>query len=195
MLESYRITARLVADLAWPVVALLLVWLILRRYPEEIRNLFVRLLGFKTPVASANFGPPVQDTGTTEPEPSTQATSASNAPDGQANQLQSQLQEAWNAWHHEVTFRTIYGTQIELIRFLNNVAYATASDLDGFYQRHLIYARTGTPNYLYPRENYLGYLLLRGLVVQTMDHYSITDVGQDFLLYLTRMRIPEYRAY
>lgn len=193
MLETYRITAQLVADLAWPLVVSLLASAVLLRYPEEIRNLFVRLLGFKTPVASASFGPPAQEAPPAKTEPAAAAATPSQG--DQAADLRFQLDQTWKMWSHEVTLRTIYGTQIELVRYLNNVVGATVSELDGFYQRHLMIARAERPNYVYPRESYLGYLILRGLVTQTGDRYSITSDGQDFLLYLTRMRIPEFKAY
>ncbi|MDP9236696.1 MAG: hypothetical protein M3P30_04735 [Chloroflexota bacterium] len=199
MIETYRITAQLVADLAWPLVVLLVSAVILNQFPIEIRGLLRRVLGFKTPLVSADFGPPVQlesSSPTEEPGVSAAVVTSVIAVASQAQVDLAQAQQAvgvwWNYWRHEISYRRIFGTQMDVLRFLNGRPDGVGVDeLDPLYQRHLGLVRLSYPAYSYTREAYLNFLVGEELATATLDRFAITPRGTDFLSYLVTMKLPD----
>lgn len=94
----------------------------------------------------------------------------------------------------EYTYRTIFGSQIALLKFLNTSGGGTRARLLEFYET----AKTQFPNLYetYSFEEYLNYLMSQGLVVaHPPDRYIITVAGREFLKWMTEASVLENKAF
>jgi hypothetical protein len=96
----------------------------------------------------------------------------------------------------EVTYRTIFGSQIFLLRFLNLApgTGGTREKLAEFYES----ARAQSPDLYanYSFEQYLHYLLSQGLIVgQDPERYVITVAGKEFLKWMSDASVTENKPF
>jgi len=93
----------------------------------------------------------------------------------------------------EVTYRTIFGSQIALLKFLNTSGGGTKEQLLLFYET----ARVRFPQLYetYSFEQYLQYLLTYGLVLVRDGRYFTTVAGQEFLKWLSGASVSEYKPF
>lgn len=91
--------------------------------------------------------------------------------------------------YFEQTYRLIFGSQITALKILNQGIKASEANarehfetLKGLYPE--VYKHYGY-------EQWLGFLLWRELVMRSDDTFQITDLGRDFLFYLTAKGLPE----
>ncbi|MCK9496111.1 MAG: hypothetical protein M0R75_11540 [Dehalococcoidia bacterium] len=94
----------------------------------------------------------------------------------------------WNAvWQHEVTYRTIFGTQIRLLRAVaDSPSGLTVDDVRPYLAEHIKEAQELQPGYLKATNEYLGYLTARNLLTLdlTSGRYVLGAMGLPFLNYL-----------
>lgn len=101
-------------------------------------------------------------------------------------------------WAFERLFRSIYSSQIMLLRHLSTSPNQTArwSELVKFYQDGVL--AKGVPAVQYPFENYMGFLRNAGLITWTLHpgaaegDVTLTSLGQEFVNYLQSMN---YNAF
>jgi len=94
----------------------------------------------------------------------------------------------------ESIYRTIFGSQIILLKFLNTVGSGTKAELLQFYEN----AKNHFPALYetYPFEQYLQYMLLRVLITtEDHEHYFITFAGKEFLKWITEMSLSEDKPF
>ena len=94
----------------------------------------------------------------------------------------------------EMTYRTIFGSQIALLKFLNTTGGHTRADLLRYYE--VIKAQFPELYGTYSFEQYLHYLVSQGLIIaQGPDEYNITIAGQEFLKWMTSASVTENKPY
>jgi hypothetical protein len=93
----------------------------------------------------------------------------------------------------EVTYRTIFGSQILLLKSLNTTGGATRDQLSKFYEDAKAEFPQAFANYSF--DQYLQYLLGFGLIRQDRQHYEITVAGQEFLKWMPTARVPDKKAF
>lgn len=93
----------------------------------------------------------------------------------------------------EQTYRLIFGSQISALKLLNQGI--RASDADA--RAHFEHQKELNPEVYehYGYEQWLGFLLGRDLIMQSKDTFEITDIGRDFLLYLTAKGLSENKPF
>ena len=84
----------------------------------------------------------------------------------------------------------IWGSQVELLQYLNSSLGSTAEELIHFY--NLAISRSNNPEHFieYTFEQYLQFLTNRGLITQLTGSYVISQFGRDFLIFLTAKGAP-----
>ncbi len=87
----------------------------------------------------------------------------------------------------------IYGSQLRILSFLNSRASATRNQIRPYYdeaakQYPLLYAP-------YSFDDYMGYLIGQGLILQQGDSFVITVKGRAHLLYLVNAGLPLERPF
>jgi hypothetical protein len=100
------------------------------------------------------------------------------------------------ALRFEYIYSSIWGSQINLLKYLNSRApYG-----DTVESIKSIFYETATS--LYPEvynnysfEAYIHFLISRTLIVQSDNIFNITNLGRDFLIYLIQTGKSESRAY
>lgn len=100
-----------------------------------------------------------------------------------------QLQYRW-----EFTYRTIFGSQIALLKSLNLYGVGTRDQLFEFYKN----ANTQFPqlSVTYSFERYLQYLLNQGLIKAVDEHhYGVTVAGQEFLKWMVAASVSESKFF
>lgn len=97
---------------------------------------------------------------------------------------QSQLEAAF-----ERIYNLIFGSQIAGLRELNTRGRVTGNEAREFFKG--VKSRFADFYKGYSFEAWLGFLVSNGLVVRDQDILQITDLGRDFLIYLTGRRLPE----
>lgn len=102
---------------------------------------------------------------------------------------QLQIEVAFERMHN-----VIFGSQILGLRRLNESGSATIDEAREFFNEH---AAQPFPELYsdYSFEQWIGYLLAVGLIVQNGNTIQITDLGRDFLIYLTAHRLTEQKPY
>jgi len=96
---------------------------------------------------------------------------------------------------HEQTYDTIFGSQIHLLKKLNeNTGVGLHKDyLIAFYKT--VKEDNEDAFASWELEQYLEYLSARTLITIKQGNYYITDRGQDFLIWLTKHGKPENKGY
>jgi hypothetical protein len=102
------------------------------------------------------------------------------------------LAEARMTSGHEFTYNRIFGSEILALRRLNAITHATVDNAREFFQPFreqfpLIYNN-------YDFDRWLGFLKNSGLISQEGLILKITEIGRDFLVYLTEKRLFEGKA-
>ncbi|MFQ6674594.1 MAG: hypothetical protein ACE5GH_07415 [Fidelibacterota bacterium] len=88
----------------------------------------------------------------------------------------------------ERTYSSIYGSQVNILNYLNSRTEASDSEIMPFYQAAV--NSYPIPYAAYPFDQYMRYLIGQELVVQQANSYSITLKGRTFLLYLVNEGKP-----
>lgn len=109
--------------------------------------------------------------------------------DERVSRLTRALAESCLSTAFERIYRIIYGSQISMLRLLNENPHFREHHVRDFFSRVKdrfpeIYA-----NYTFDR--WLDFLKTAQLAVQIEDRLQISDVGRDFLTYLTLQGLPE----
>jgi len=94
----------------------------------------------------------------------------------------------------EFVYRTIFGSQIGLLKFLNIVGVATKAQLLTIYENAKEQYPEPYANYSF--EQYLQYMLTQVLITtQDNEHYFITVAGKEFLKWMADMSLPDQKAF
>ena len=96
--------------------------------------------------------------------------------------------------HAEYIYRTIYGSQIALLKYLNTCVGAKKSQLMQFYEN----AKAEFPQLYenYEFEQYISYLQAQNLIaVQNQDQYVITIAGREFLQWMPAASVTECKPF
>jgi hypothetical protein len=94
----------------------------------------------------------------------------------------------------EVAYRTIFGSQIALLKFLNIGPGNTTQELERFYTQ----AKAQFPHLYgrYPYEQYLNYLKMQGLIrLRGPNLYEITIAGREFLKWMAATGRSEAKPF
>jgi len=94
----------------------------------------------------------------------------------------------------EGTYRTIFGSQVELLKWLNTRGGSTKTELPGFYQM----AKANFPNLYetYSFDQYLQYLRVNGLIAEhAPEHFVITLAGREFLKWITDQGVVDSKLF
>jgi hypothetical protein len=94
----------------------------------------------------------------------------------------------------EFTYRTIFGSQIALLKSLNTSGPRSRADLLQFYEQ----AKERSPDLYgsYSFEQYLHYLLSSQLVTQEdVDLYTVTGAAREFLKWITDTGLTENKPF
>ena len=85
----------------------------------------------------------------------------------------------------------IWESQVELLRHLNSSPGSSPEELRTFYNR-AVYRSTNPPEFIkYTFEQYLLFLTSRELVTELAGSYFISQLGRDFLIFLTAKGTPK----
>lgn len=94
----------------------------------------------------------------------------------------------------ERAYRLIFGSQIALLKGLNTAGSAPEDKLRQYYEG----VKTIHPQFYatYPFESYMGFLVSQGLINKNQDgQYFVTDVGKEFLKWLTDAAVSENKPF
>lgn len=92
----------------------------------------------------------------------------------------------------ERLYRVLFGSQIIGLRKLNESYKIPVSEAREFFETY----RVQYPDfYTSGFEGWLGFMKSQELVRELDGMLEITDIGQDFLLYITKNRLPEDKAF
>jgi hypothetical protein len=93
----------------------------------------------------------------------------------------------------EGIYRTIFGSQIVLLKQLNTTNSASTAELLPHYEQAKATFPAQYQNYSF--DPYLKYLIGRGLIIAQADQrYAITVAGKEFLKWITEMGLAEDKA-
>ncbi len=94
---------------------------------------------------------------------------------------------------HEFTYNRIFGSQIAVLKRLNEAGRATIEDAQQFFE---LYAKQYPEVYNnYGFRGWLGFLSSNALVSQQDNIFQITEFGRDFWTYLTEKRLAENKSF
>lgn len=94
----------------------------------------------------------------------------------------------------EVIYRTIFGSQIQILKSINTTPGKTKAELLEFYEQ----AKTTFPKVYatYSFDQYLQYMRNQGLILEdATDHYIITVAGKEFLKWMTDQGLGDTKAF
>jgi hypothetical protein len=94
---------------------------------------------------------------------------------------------------HEFVYNRIFGSQILGLKRLNEATRATVDQAREFFKPYAEKYPAVYSNYGF--EGWLGFLTNTGLVVQNGHLLEITDIGRDFLHYLTEWRLSDDKPW
>ena len=85
--------------------------------------------------------------------------------------------------HFDSIYSSIFGSQIRILERLNTLLPETRDSLQIYYNN----AENLNPKFFdnYPYKNYLNFLISFNLIREDNENISITELGIDFLKYLT----------
>lgn len=95
--------------------------------------------------------------------------------------------------HFERVYRTIFGTQITLLRRMNEQPNITVENAKEFYIENAAKYVEVYENYGF--DGWITFLLNENLIIQHEDRLSISPVGKDFLLHTTFKGMTELKPY
>ena len=93
----------------------------------------------------------------------------------------------------EQTYRLIFGSQISALKCLNQGIKASEADAKAYFESLKELHPEVYQHYGY--EQWLGFLLGRDLIMRSDGTFEITDIGRDFLFYLTAKGLPENKPF
>jgi len=195
--------------LVWPVLVLGLIATALVLFRRQIGNLIDRMRTLTVGPGSAQFGtapqPEPGPSGATGGAPENTADLVREAAEGLEAQYQADIAELSERLaatdfylYCERVFRTIYGSQIMLLQYLQarGAAGSSTEDLGTFFQQHVDAFRRVNPSYQAKFDAWVGYLTSWQLVAQDPSapgRYHISPHGVGFLAYLLWAGIPAWK--
>jgi hypothetical protein len=114
----------------------------------------------------------------------------------QVDVLVTQLAEARITARFQETYFTIFGSQHAFLRRLNSQtgSGAMSRDTSQAFLQELAAANSSVAQANHNFNQWIAYLVSQGFVNVGIDTISITNSGQDFLVWVTRRQLPE-RTY
>ena len=94
---------------------------------------------------------------------------------------------------HEFTYNRIFGSQILALKRLNEIRSTTVEEASAFFRPYAEQYPQFYSNYGF--NGWLEFLVLSTLVDNNADRLTITDVGRDFLVYITDKRLTELKPW
>jgi hypothetical protein len=189
----------------WPA-GVIVVFLLL--FHKQIGEFLSDLEFFKTTSGGPEFRrrPPPQSPAPDEPPPPGNPPAADAPPPAlpvDARRLISEeevraLNEQWASlvnwyafnWHYERVYRTIFGSQIGLLRELVDAANGLdITEVHNYYQRHL--TLVSSSEYNYPFHGFIAYLKAMNLIMESNGRFFVTDVGRGYLHWMDRETVPD----
>lgn len=104
------------------------------------------------------------------------------------NLLILRLAEARVDSHFERTYRLIYSSQIKMLKYLNTVYEVNRDKAQELFQSYHSYY----DNEIF--ESWLKFLKKTLLIQEINNSFQITEIGKDFLVYLTKYGLPEEKT-
>lgn len=169
---------------SWPPIVLLILFIIIFKFENEVRNILKSKIEAKVGGASITV---YQNQG--QVLESAQNDSVQNSPPSSIKNIQvtpEMYDDLLNRYAYERIFNNIFGTQINLLTSLADLNGQPLSlpQLYIFYKDH----QTRTNLTTYPIDNYLNFLIQFGLIKSikndNQSSYLITDFGIRFLSYI-----------
>lgn len=96
------------------------------------------------------------------------------------------------SWIFERAYGSIFGSQIRLMRHLHNRRSVYRDEAVSFYNEAKVTSPAPYSNYTF--EQWIAYIESFGFVVRDSGKILITDVGDDFVVYITSQRLTGNRA-
>lgn len=120
-------------------------------------------------------------------------TTAGVAVDERVGLLAKHLAVAQAGWTFEYTYRTILGSQIALLKFVNTAPGSPKSAILPFYER----AQEASPDAFkdFPFEVYLHYLKTNALLLEQEGRYTVTVKGREFLKWIQETGVTELKSF
>ena len=203
----------------WPATVLTVVGIAVFRFRQEIAQVILRIQSVKAPGGAEILAPLLQEQQAAGRPPEEIADHLSElseqAHDELSNEAMAAIDEAYSAaaeeieavraqltqaqldLYYERVYRLIWGTQIALLKELNELGPQSMAALMGnHFQEHLKRVRILTPQYVGDFGAYLNFLTSWGLIefIQPAS-YQITTLGRGFLTYLTSNGISTAKFY
>jgi hypothetical protein len=114
-------------------------------------------------------------------------------PDDREDLLIRLLAESRLVLLFEQTYAIIFGSQIAGLKLLNQYSKVSEEEVRTYFERVKETHPEIYGNYGY--DSWLGFLISRDLVRRSNHMIEITDIGRDFLLYLTMRGLPESKPF
>jgi hypothetical protein len=186
--EWFDSITEFIADLAsaWPLAVVVIVIILSWRFRTELGELIARVVRVNSPAASIDFNQPLPQL-----EQQTDAEDVPESPTDQA-ELQAAFNEIARRYAFEIIYRLIFGSQIAALRAANS---GLLLDIKPFYERHVELVGGAFPNYQPTLQGWSLFLIQRELIQHDDAGWETTQLGRDFLVYLTQMQIPELKPY
>jgi hypothetical protein len=106
--------------------------------------------------------------------------------------LVRELATARLAASFEFILSIIFGSQIEGLRLLDQMSTVTIDEARGFFET---YRKANPDFYTNGFEGWLHFLKLQELVKEEDGKLKITDLGKEFLIFLTRRNVPYSKPF
>lgn len=103
------------------------------------------------------------------------------------------LAEAHLVAHFERTYRIIFGSQIDGLKILNQRGDVPENEAREFFQQ--VQQKYPEVYRTYGYDDWLGFLLRRDLIERRNGNIVLTDIGRDFLLYMTTCGLFENKPF
>lgn len=98
----------------------------------------------------------------------------------------------WIALHFQQIYESIWGTQLELLNFLNSRAFATSQDVQIYYDLGALRYPDIYASYTF--EEYINFLRSQLLILTENGEYKITVKGRSFLSYLVTQGLNQNKV-
>ena len=198
--------ARLALDyldvVIWPLLVAAVVWLLVTKFRAEFAALIGRIKSLSSPLGTVQM----TEQQTAEPEgiPAVVAFLSNILARKEEEIVQHklvttnvavELERYRLGYFFERTYRVIYGTQINLLRYLSYTGGASADELSHFNEEHLRLMRAAWPAYNYAPASYLGFLQSSSLITVQDGKYSITELGRSFLQWMAAEVLYPAKAF
>lgn len=206
----FDLVKELARSLAWPLVVVL----VTVRYRDEIRELVPRVrragptgVEFDSINQQDNLQADVVSE-SSKIEQTTYIPNSSPAIAEMESKLRKDLSNINNGSHVDVLVRElasarlaaafefilslIFGSQIEGLRLLDQMSNVTIDEARGFFET---YRKSNPEFYVNGFDGWIGFLKLQELVREENGKIHVTNLGKEFLVFLTRRNIPYSKPF